>query len=110
MDETEQQRQIEIDAARFGIPISVLKAAIGEDESGGAFGVWPENAEAVRCFIACCTQWRIVAGFNGANWTGLDYAGVDAVLRHLVRGRKRRRSRFEDIQIMEAAAMEVLNG
>lgn len=38
--------------------------------------VWPVNADAVRLFLACATQWRY-APMSGER-LGLDYGGVRA--------------------------------
>jgi Phage related hypothetical protein (DUF1799) len=40
-------------------------------------GVWPENEEAVFAFYAVCTQFRVVAHFDGTTQrTGLDYVAA----------------------------------
>jgi hypothetical protein len=41
------------------------------------FYLWREHEEAVRVFLACRTQWRV--GFDEP--TGLDYAGVESLIR-----------------------------
>lgn len=43
------------------------------------YPVLPENWEALNLFLKCSTQWRY-AGMAGA-CTGLDYSGVDVVIR-----------------------------
>ena len=65
------------------------------------FEVWPENMQVVELFLRCQTQWRTsVAGI-----TGLDYSGVAIVIN--MYGYKP--EIFEDLQIMEIAAIELLN-
>lgn len=66
------------------------------------FHLWPEHQDVLGVFLACRTQWR--AGFAGA--IGLDYAGVEA----LVRMRKLvPRARLPDViaelQILEAETL-----
>lgn len=41
------------------------------------FHLWPEHEQSLGVFAACRTQWRM--GFDGP--TGLDYAGVEALIR-----------------------------
>lgn len=71
------------------------------------FEIWPENLEAVRVFCQCMTQWRVVGGgFAPPIWMGLDYAAVDAMIRHAGHRGKKARLIFADILTMEAAALE----
>jgi len=56
-------------------------------------------------FIACQTQWRLAVGFGASSWLGLDYAGVDVLLRSRFRSRARRRRIFEDLRVMEIEAL-----
>lgn len=65
----------------------------------------PANWTSLTTFIACQTQWVAELGMAGLIWIGMDYPGVDVVLR---------RSRIEDpdavfadIQIMEGEALDV---
>lgn len=41
------------------------------------FHLWPEHELALSVFLACRTQWR--SSFE--SFTGLDYAGVEALIR-----------------------------
>lgn len=68
-----------------------------------AFEVWEENWTAVEMFMRCQTQWRTSMG--GA--IGLDYGAVEWLLR--LYEVKDQRSVLEDLQVMEAAALNVLN-
>lgn len=70
------------------------------------FEVWPENWDSVIAFLACATQWRIAVSFSGIIWSGLDYSAVDVVLR-----RRNATDRvFDDVCVMERAALPVLIG
>ncbi|WP_035573005.1 DUF1799 domain-containing protein [Halomonas halocynthiae] len=69
--------------------------------------VWQEHTEALDVFLACRTQWRIIAGMSGAHHQGLDYTALESVMRM---------KRVEDpdetlaqIQHIEAGALEALN-
>lgn len=68
------------------------------------FDVWPENWETVQLFLAVQTQWRM-APMGGV--VGLDYAAVDAAIRHL--RRPMTPELFAGLQIMEKAAIAELN-
>ncbi len=58
-------------------------------------------------FLKMSTQWRILAGFSGAFYLGLDYTALDFLLK--IEGAKDKAQVFADIQIMERAALNVLN-
>lgn len=77
------------------------------DEDVG-FGVWPENWETFLMFLRVSTQWN-VGGMGG--FLGLRYEGVWGVLDRYLRDKttEERIEVFEDLQIMERAALEVLN-
>lgn len=64
--------------------------------------ILPEIWPAVGLFAASATQWRR-AGMSGIP-TGLDYAGVAIVAR--AQGVALEDALFEDLQLMEAAALE----
>jgi hypothetical protein len=66
--------------------------------------VWEENWNSVLFFFACATQWN-VGGMGG--YLGLNYPGVEALMR--MQGMKNRKALFGDLQVMEFAALEVLN-
>lgn len=68
--------------------------------------VYEENWKSVLFFFALQTQW-VMGGMGG--YIGLDYAGVEAAIRLNEVPGNTRKSLFADIQIMELAAMEVLN-
>jgi hypothetical protein len=80
-----------------------VDVAVQEQPQTEGFEVMPENWEAVCAFLACETQWRAVAGFAGLTWLGLEYAGVDVVLRRLNFGDEV----FAGVQAMEAEALSV---
>ena len=84
------------DAAMMGI-------ALPEPEKEPDFEVFPENLDIVKCFISCQSQWN--TSFGGI--TGLDYASVLAVINMYKYSDPI--AVFEGIQIMEAAAMAVMN-
>lgn len=71
----------------------------------------PENWDAVRVFLACQTQWRKeFAGMEALLiWHGFDYPGISIVIgMHGHRGQKAQ-AIFNDLQVMEQAALPILN-
>ena len=67
------------------------------------FEVWEENWMVVEMFLRCQTQWRTT--MNGV--LGLDYGAVAWLFK--MYAVEDPRALLEDLQIMEAAAMMVIN-
>lgn len=67
------------------------------------FGIWPENWPAVQMFLRVQTQWRTTMG----GVIGLDYAAVQWLFK--LYDVEEPRSLLEDLQVMEVAAMAVIN-
>lgn len=44
------------------------------------FYVFPENHQAMRVFLACSNQWRIISCNKGNSVQGLDLCSVNAVM------------------------------
>ncbi|SCX30503.1 hypothetical protein DSM25558_4974 [Agrobacterium sp. DSM 25558] len=93
-------------AAQFewmGMEIDPSDITSEEDE---AFKVFATNWESVLAFLACETQWRVIAGAKKLIWLGLDYVAVDIVLRQY----EFPNAVFADLQVMELEARSVLRG
>ncbi len=88
------------DFASFGIIVEV-----DEDEGDEFFEVWEPNWTALLLFLACETQWAIVAGMGGVSYIGLNYQAVDIVMKH----RGFDAEAFRGLQIMEHEALRILN-
>lgn len=73
-----------------------------EDEETDDVTVWAINWRTVLAFLACANCWRAVAGLTGLIRLGLDYSGVDVMLRR----RGFDDVDFGDLQLMEEAALE----
>jgi hypothetical protein len=86
------------DAAAFGLELQDLPPPPDED-----FGIWPENWSVVEMFLRVQTQWRTT--MSGV--IGLDYAAVRWLFK--LYDVEEPRALLEDLQVMEAAAMVVLN-
>ncbi len=87
--------ETEADAALFGIVLPEQPSADCE--------VLEENWPAVEMFLRCQTQWRTT--MNGV--LGLDYGAVAWLFK--MYAVEDPRALLEDLQIMEAAAMTVIN-
>jgi hypothetical protein len=87
--------ETEADAAALGI---VMPEQPPED-----FEVWEENWPVVEMFLRAQTQWRTT--MNGV--LGLDYGALAWLLR--LYEVTDQRALLEDLQVMEAAAMMVIN-
>ena len=92
MDETAD------DAAAMGIELPDLPSSPAEN-----FGVLPENWPVVEMFLRVQTQWRTT--MSGV--IGLDYAAVRWLFK--LYDVEEPRALLEDLQVMEAAAMTVIN-
>ena len=84
------------DAAAFGLALPEQPSVDCE--------VWEENWPAVEMFLRVQTQWRTT--MNGI--LGLDYGALAWLFK--MYAVEDPRSLLEDLQIMEAAAMAVING
>lgn len=71
--------------------------------------VWPENWPAFTLFCTVQTQWRHASGGMGAAATGLDYAAVLAVMARMKLSDEAHDDLFADLQVLERAALEVMN-
>ena len=67
------------------------------------FEAWPDNWPAVEMFLRCQTQWRTT--MSGV--CGLDYSAVEWLFR--LYEVKDQQAVLQDLQIMEAAALKILN-
>jgi hypothetical protein len=85
--------------ASFGI----IREPTAQDED--VFNIWDINAAALDLFLSVQSQWRVlaIAGFGGGAliWQGLDYSALDVTMRR----RKADDALFDDILVMEDAAI-----
>lgn len=80
-----------------------------DQDDGPVYELWPENHEAWEVYRACATQWRLVVGWGGVMYQGLDYGSVDMVMnRHRIR-RKHWRRVLAQVRIAEDEALKHLN-
>lgn len=95
---------VDEDLKAFGAPNEIVCASqMGGDND--KFGVYLSGADAFNLFMACTTQWHMAG--QTAVVVGLDYTGVDVVMRNL---RIRRDPvLWERLQAMESAAVHEMN-
>jgi len=94
----------------LGAPASVLESAtIDPAPASQDCLVWEENWQAVSVFLSLRTQWRMHVGMAGAIYQGLDYGAVEAVLRLQRVPRQYWPALLDDLLVMEAAALPLLN-
>lgn len=74
------------------------------DEASVSIEVWPDNVHAANVFIAMSTQW-VRAGMNGTP-VSLNYASLSEVWRRTKVPPAERDQVFEDIRVMEEAALQ----
>lgn len=92
----DSSKQLDDDAATFGVIIE-------EEEKPEHFEVWPENWDAIDMWLRVQTQWRTSTG--GA--IGLDYSVLAWFFK--MYAVEDQRALLEDLQIMEGAALAVMN-
>jgi len=94
-----------------GAPSDIIEAATAAtaSPSSAEFEVWPENWQTLEIFLDLSSCWTwLSAGLITPIRIGIAATEIEATLRlHGLRG-KRRRNRYQEIRLMEAAALEVL--
>lgn len=80
-----------------------------EDEENDDFYVYPENADAVRVFLALGTQWTVTDGKSGLRYHGINYLALNEIWQRLKIKKKDRDRIFDQLLVMEYAALPVRN-
>jgi len=98
-NESEQRRSVEVvDAALAAFGLAAVNGAGGELED---LYLWPDNVITWNLFQAVSTQW--IVGAAGA--VGLNYPGVEMVMRNWRISRNDAQRVFSEIQAMERATL-----
>jgi hypothetical protein len=92
--------ELKADLLAYGADESSLPASM---QTPKEFEIWPEHQDALLLFLRCQTQWRIAT--NGV--IGVDYGVVFSMMDLYAVDSKRQV--FEDFQIMEGRAKELIN-
>lgn len=93
------------DLRRLGADESVIEARTREAERGERLVILPENADAVRAFLAADTQWRLAP--SGAP-LGLDYQGLLAAMTFI--GIEPSADLLVRVRVVEAEARDIMAG
>ena len=78
-------------------------------ESPTQVDVLPENHQAVSVFVALQTQWNLLVGMCGCAHQGLNYGALHTVLQLMCIPKREWKPLFDDIRLMEMAALRLLN-
>jgi hypothetical protein len=92
--------ELRADLLAYGADESSLPASM---QAPKEFEIWPEHQDALLLFLRCQTQWRMT--MNGV--IGVDYGVVFSMMDLYAVDSKRQV--FEDFQIMEGRAKELIN-
>lgn len=84
--------------------IEAARRSFGGDEFEDC-EVWEDNWESAMLFLAVSTQW-IVSPMG--QYVGINYTALESTMRMAGIKKKKRASLFDDVGIMESAALEVL--
>ena len=92
------------------MPEAEIEEAYGADAAPeeADFEVWEENWVSWEVFRALQTQWIVRQGLMSGAFQGINYASIQPVM--WAYGVKDRRAVFDDVRLMEMAALEVFNG
>lgn len=95
----------------LGAPDDVIEAAQAKVTTpDDACHVWEENWRSLEFFLGIEHQWVIVSGMAGVHYVGLNYPAIESVMRTLSPvPKKQRPALFNDLRVMERAALEILN-
>lgn len=87
----------------------LAEAARPDDED--VFEIWPENMDIVMAFLDHSQRWRrsFLEMSGQVIYEGLRWNDVLALLREDIPGRRRRLAIVDGMQIMERAALPLLN-
>ena len=91
---------VEEEMAKSGLPRKLVEKM----EGFRPVEIWPDQVEVVNLFSSVLTQWRM--GPTGP--VGLDYSAVETVMRMRMIPARERGPLFDDLRIMERAALTAM--
>lgn len=80
-----------------------------QQEAAQPYEVWEEHWEALQAFLRCQTQWRVIVRMDGAQYQGIDYPALYGHPRFARLDVDEQERLMDQIQYLEAGALEVLN-
>lgn len=97
------------EAKGLGLDIDQLVPPAEQLEEPEDFELWPDHWAAWVVFLRCQSQWELTIGVGGAVWTGLNYSGVDMVLRKVVPDERDHLEVLDQLQVLEREALKIRN-
>lgn len=85
----------------LGVDVDQLISPHRQQRQAVDFDLWPEHLDAWNVYLGSTSQWQIAAGFGGAYWLGLNYAGVEIVMRRYGVPLEQQDEVFCQVQILE---------
>lgn len=84
-------------------------AAPVQEVPGGAYELPPELWDAWCCFVATWNQWRVVVGWAGIWYQGIDSQALYACMQMLGIKPKHQKQVLQQLQILESEAQALRN-
>lgn len=75
----------------------------------GVYELAPELWDAWRCFVATWHQWRVIVGWTGVRYQGIDHQSLYACMQMLGIKQKHQAQVFQQVQFLENEAQELRN-
>jgi hypothetical protein len=82
---------------------------LGDEREEELFEVWRDNWRTLEIFLRCGRSWDIVLGTGVACYQGIKPESVESVMRMSGVPRSDREAMLADLQVMESAALPILN-
>lgn len=98
-----------LEAEGLGLDIDQLVPQEQQREEPEDYELWPDHWAAWMVFLRCQSQWKLAVGMGGAMWLGLDYQGVDMVLRKVVPDESHHLEILDQLQVLEQEALKIRN-
>lgn len=83
--------------------------AAGPEQAGDSYEIWPWHVDALRVFDFMQTQVRVVAGFAGLLWLGLDHSAFPQAFAALELPCGQQAELRRQVRVMEDVARKLLN-
>lgn len=97
------------DAALLKVDLDRLIAPQRQRQRPLDYELWPEHAQAWNVYLGCATQWVKAVGLAGVIWEGLNYPGVEVVMRRYGVPPEREDEVFAQLQVLEEETVKLLN-
>lgn len=73
------------------------------------YELWPEHALVWSVYLGCGTQWVKTVGWAGVIWEGLNYQGVEVVMRRYKVPAEQEEEVFLQLQVLEDETVRIRN-